>query len=74
MLGRESSTRLAKVFTLQGGRCPWCWQPLPQDLASVQADLIIPASRGGPDTEWNHQILHDACRAERHAARTAEAA
>jgi hypothetical protein len=68
MLGRQSPTRSAKVFTLQGGRCPWCWRPLPEDLASVQPDLIIPVSRGGLDTEWNQQLLHAACRAERHTA------
>jgi hypothetical protein len=74
MLGRESPTRSVKAFTLQGGRCPWCWRPLPEDLAGVQTELIIPVSRGGLDTEWNQQLLHSACRAERHVARTAEAA
>jgi hypothetical protein len=68
MIGQESPTRAVEVFTLQGGRCPWCWQPLPGDLASVQADLIIPVSSGGLDTEWNQQLLHAACRAERHTA------
>lgn len=68
MLGRQSPTRSAKAFTLQGGRCPWCWRTLPEDLASVQTDLIIPVSRGGLNTEWNQQLLHAVCRAERHAA------
>jgi len=60
-----------KVFALQGGRCPWCWRPLPEDLVSVQTDVIIPVSLGGLDTEWNQQLLHAACRAERHAAHAA---
>ena len=68
MLGRESPTRSVKVFTLQGGRCPWCWRPLPENLASVQNDLIIPVIHGGLNTEWNQQLLHTACRAERHTA------
>ena len=71
MTGRETLTRSAEVFALQGGRCPWCWQPLPGDLASVQADLIIPVSSGGLNTEWNLQLLHSACRAERHTAHAA---
>jgi len=68
MVGRESLTLSGKVFTLQGGRCPWCWRPLPENLASVQTDLIIPVSGGGLNTEWNQQLLHAACRAERHTA------
>lgn len=68
MTGRESATRSVKVFTLQDGRCPWCWRPLPENLGGVQTDLIIPISRGGLNTEWNQQLLHAACRAERHTA------
>ena len=68
MLGRKSPIRPATVFTLQGGRCPWCWRPLPEDLASVQTDLIIPVNHGGMDMKWNQQLLHAVCRAERHAA------
>jgi hypothetical protein len=71
MLGRESPSHPAKVFTLQGGRCPWCWRPLPEDLASVRTDLIIPVGRGGLNAEWNQQLLHAACRAERHSANAA---
>lgn len=66
MIGRESPPRSAEVFTLQGGRCPWCWRQLPEDLASVQTDLIIPVSSGGLNMEWNQQLLHAACRIERH--------
>jgi len=61
----------AAFFTRQRGACPWCGGPLPGDLgmtrergvvrADVAIDHIIPLTRGGPDAEWNKQLLHKKC-------------
>jgi HNH endonuclease len=61
----------AAFFTRQGGACPWCGGSLPADLgmtrergvvrADVAIDHIIPLTRGGPDAEWNKQLLHKKC-------------
>jgi hypothetical protein len=45
----------------QGGICPWCKLPLPDDCADTTLDHIIPRSRGGPDKSWNRQVLHAKC-------------
>ena len=47
----------------QGGVCPWCNLPLPDDLSDVAVDHIIPRCRGGPDVSWNRQLLHSTCNA-----------
>lgn len=51
------------LATAQNGICPWCEKPLPADLLYAYADIdhIIPRSRGGPDLEWNRQLLHKHC-------------
>src|SRR5690349_10823808 len=45
----------------QGGICPWCKLPLPDDLSGTARDHIITKCRGGPDATWNRQLLHDKC-------------
>src|SRR5690349_10761814 len=41
--------------------CPWCSKRLPDDLRETHKDHIIPVARGGPDVDWNWQLLHDLC-------------
>ena len=50
-----------RLFDAQGGICPWCSLPLPEDLAETAVDHIIPRCRGGPDLKWNRQLLHRLC-------------
>lgn len=45
----------------QGGICPWCNLPLPDDLAETDRDHIIPRCRGGGEQLWNRQLLHREC-------------
>jgi hypothetical protein len=49
------------MFDAQDGVCPWCSLPLPEDLADVAVDHIIPKCRGGPNLKWNKQLLHRVC-------------
>jgi hypothetical protein len=55
------------------GICGWCQIPLAAKADKTVADHIIPASRGGPDTRWNRQLLHWSCNAEKGDRLTAEA-
>jgi 5-methylcytosine-specific restriction endonuclease McrA len=43
--------------------CTWCLKSLPDNLTDfyTHIDHIWPVSLGGPDEEWNLQILHYAC-------------
>jgi 5-methylcytosine-specific restriction endonuclease McrA len=41
--------------------CPWCALPLPPDCGATEIDHIIPVTRGGPDEDWNLQLLHGPC-------------
>jgi len=50
-----------KLAMAQGWLCPWCEKPLPPDLANTHLDHVWPRSKGGPDEEWNLQILHARC-------------
>jgi len=50
-----------KLAVGQGGNCTWCELPLPEDLDGTHTDHIIPVARGGPDVEWNWQLLHAFC-------------
>jgi 5-methylcytosine-specific restriction endonuclease McrA len=45
----------------QGWVCTWCACLLPEDLGATHVDHIIPVARGGPEDEWNLQLLHDVC-------------
>jgi hypothetical protein len=46
---------------------------LPADLAGVHVDHIIPVAAGGPDEEWNFQVLHGPCNRAKRNTITAEA-
>jgi len=52
---------LARLALRQGWTCRWCAGPLPADLAGVHVDHVIPVAAGGPDEDWNFQILHGPC-------------
>jgi 5-methylcytosine-specific restriction endonuclease McrA len=53
--------RRARLAEAQGGICPECTLPLPEDLALAEVDHIIPKVRGGPDVPWNRQLVHFRC-------------
>lgn len=52
------SHRLAEA---QAWLCTWCGGVLPGDLADTHRDHIIPRILGGPDEDWNLEVLHAAC-------------
>jgi 5-methylcytosine-specific restriction endonuclease McrA len=59
---RRKKARLRqKLANRQVGVCTWCATPLPTLLAGTHVDHIIPVSRGGPDMDWNLQLLHWQC-------------
>ncbi|MGH3189414.1 MAG: HNH endonuclease [Streptosporangiaceae bacterium] len=45
----------------QSWLCPWCGLVLPPDLADTHQDHVWPLARGGPDEDWNLQLLHGRC-------------
>lgn len=52
--------RISKLIKLQCGRCAICQENFtPMDL--IEADHIIPRSKGGPDKYSNLQALHKHC-------------
>lgn len=53
--------RRQRLAREQGGICPECTLPLPDDLAGTEVDHIIPKARGGPDVPWNRQLVHFRC-------------
>jgi 5-methylcytosine-specific restriction endonuclease McrA len=53
--------RLAQLVARDGTACRWCALPLPEDMAGVHIDHLIPISAGGPDALWNLQLLHGLC-------------
>jgi 5-methylcytosine-specific restriction endonuclease McrA len=61
MMTSRLARRRERLATAQGGICPWCDLPLPEDLAGTEVDHIIPRIRGGPDEPWNRQLLHFKC-------------
>jgi 5-methylcytosine-specific restriction endonuclease McrA len=64
---------LARLAGRQAWMCPWCAERLPADLAGVHVDHIIPVTAGGPDEEWNFQVLHGPCNRAKWSTITAEA-
>lgn len=62
--------RLAKT---QGGICPECKMPLPDDLAKTEVDHVIPRVRGGPDRVWNRRLVHFSCNRSKRFTLTDEA-
>jgi hypothetical protein len=53
--------RRERLAGMQGGICPECTRPLPEDLAGTEVDHIIPKACGGPDLAWNRQLVHFQC-------------
>lgn len=62
--------RRERLSEKQGGICPACLLPLPEDLVRTEVDHIIPRCRGGPDLKWNRQLLHFACNRSKRATLT----
>ena len=62
-----------KLAQRQGWACPWCTRPLPTDLTETHVDHIIPVAAGGPDEDWNYQLLHRACNLSKHITITPRA-
>lgn len=58
---QASARRRTKLATAQAWACTWCSTSLSADLSRTQVDHVIPVSRGGPDEQWNLQLLHDSC-------------
>lgn len=53
---------LARLADRQEMLCPWCGEWLPENMALVQVDHIIPRASGLViDEEWNYQALHRLC-------------
>jgi hypothetical protein len=57
----------------QGWRCTWCTRRIRRDLRDMQKDHIIPVVRGGPDVDWNWQILHSSCNGQKREIMTEQA-
>lgn len=66
----QQRTKLAEA---QGGICPPCGLPLPEDLSGAEVDHIIPRSRGGRGQAWNKRVVHRACNRGKSAKLTDEA-
>jgi 5-methylcytosine-specific restriction endonuclease McrA len=59
---RRNRERLRqRLATRQAGICTWCRRPLPKGLTGTHVDHVIPIARGGPDVDWNLQLLHGEC-------------
>lgn len=54
-------------------KCSWYGALLPEDLRGTHVDHVIPVSLGGPDEEWNLQLLHDRCNSVKHDKITPQA-
>jgi 5-methylcytosine-specific restriction endonuclease McrA len=67
---RTESERRAPLYVQQLGICTWCLGRLPETLASVDIDHVIPKSLGGPDEPWNWQLLHHRCNVTKRAKLT----
>jgi hypothetical protein len=60
-VSNDMARRRERLAEAQGGICPECTLPLPEDLAGTEVDHIIPKARGGPDLPWNRQLVHFKC-------------
>jgi hypothetical protein len=69
--------RRAAMASRQGWSCTWCMEPLTAEqiaIGGTAIDHIIPLSRGGPTLpEWNHELLHRRCNAEKRNRLTSRA-
>jgi 5-methylcytosine-specific restriction endonuclease McrA len=62
-----------KLAARQNWLCPWCGGGLPADLADTHQDHVWPLARGGPDEDWNLQLVHGRCNHIKGDRLTAEA-
>jgi 5-methylcytosine-specific restriction endonuclease McrA len=53
-----------KLFELQKGKCACCGQPLGE---KYHMDHILPIVLGGPNEDWNIQLLRQRCNQQKHA-------
>ena len=65
--------RRARLAKAQGGMCPACELPLPEDLTGTEIDHIIPRARGGPEDAWNKRLVHFKCNRSKRFKLTDEA-
>lgn len=65
--------RRARLAKAQGGMCPACELPLPEDLSETEIDHIIPRVRGGPEDAWNKRLVHFKCNRSKRFKLTDEA-
>jgi 5-methylcytosine-specific restriction endonuclease McrA len=57
-VGKLSKDLPAKLFALQGGKCPCCAQPLGNNY---HLDHIVPLALGGRNSDDNAQLLRRTC-------------
>lgn len=62
--GALSPDLAAKLFKMQKGKCPCCGRPLGKD---AQLDHRMPVVLGGPNEDWNMQLLRKKCNQQKHA-------
>lgn len=61
--GTLSKGIIAKLFDLQGGKCPCCREPLGDNY---HLDHIIPIALGGANSDDNVQLLRQRCNNEKY--------
>lgn len=62
--GKLTAGLAARLFKLQQGKCPCCGRPLGRDY---HLDHILPLALGGPNEDWNIQLLRRRCNSQKHA-------
>lgn len=62
--GTLSPGLAGKLFRLQKGKCACCGQPLGD---KYHMDHILPILLGGPNEDWNIQLLRQRCNQQKHA-------
>ncbi len=75
---RHKKARRSALVQILGERqewtCPWCDVELPEDLADVEVDHIIPKASGLViEEDWNLQLLHGQCNVKKFSRITAQA-
>jgi len=75
---RHKKNHRSALVQLLGERqewiCFWCDLELPDDLADVEVDHIIPKASGLViEDDWNLQLLHGRCNVEKFSRITAQA-